>query len=87
MGRTWIRFHINTDHKNKKLAEKIAQDYLAELRSYGNGDVYKEYVDLMNNKFKEPFIKAEELEKARKLKEKELAELKRLKEKYKNEDI
>lgn len=79
---TLIKFIINIDHDDRKLAEKIAQDYFTELRSYGDGDVYNEYIDLMNKNFREPFIEMERLKKEKELKERELAELARLKEKY-----
>jgi hypothetical protein len=75
---------INIDHDNRKLAEKIAQDYLAELLSYGDGTVFHENVDLMNKKFLAPFEEKERLKKEAELREKELAELARLKEKYEN---
>ncbi len=79
---SWVCFAINIDHDDRKLAEKIAQDYLAELRSYGNGIVYQRNIDLMNEKFAAPFKEKERLRKEAELKEKELAELARLKEKY-----
>ena len=66
----------------RKLAEKIAQDYLAELRSYGDGKIYDENIKLMNEKIVRPFKEKERLEKEKQLREKELAELQRLKEKY-----
>ena len=78
----WIKFNINIDHDDRKLAEKIAQDYLTELRSYGDGDVCDENIELMNEKFAAPFKEMERLEKEKALREKELAELSRLKEKY-----
>lgn len=71
---SWVCFAINIDHDNRKLAEKIAQDYLAELRSYGDGIVYQRNIDLMNKKFAAPFKEKERLRKE--------AELARLKEKY-----
>ena len=80
----WVCFAINIDHDDRKLAEKIAQDYLAELRSYGNGMVYQKNIDLMNKKFIAPFKEKERLRKEVALREKELAELARLKEKYEN---
>ena len=79
-----IRDRINIDHDNRKLAEKIAQDYLAELLSYGDGTVFQKNVDLMNKKFLAPFKEKERLKKEAELREKELAELARLKEKYEN---
>lgn len=79
---SWVKFVINIDHDDRKLAEKIAQDYLAELRSYGDGNIYNEYIDLMNKKFRKQFIEMEQLKREEELKERELAELKRLKEKY-----
>ena len=78
----WVSFIVNIDHDDRKLAEKIAQDYLAELRSYGDGIVYQSNIDLMNEKFVAPFKEKERLRKEAELKEKELAELARLKEKY-----
>lgn len=78
----WIKFEINISHNDRKLAEKIAQDYLAELRSYGDGKIYDENIKLMNEKFARPFKEKERLEKEKQLREKELAELQRLKDKY-----
>ena len=80
----WIKFKINISHNDRKLAEKIAQDYLAELRSYGDGKIYDENIELMNEKFARSFKEKERLEKEKQLREKELAELQRLKEKYEN---
>ena len=57
-------------------------NYLAELRSYGDGDIYDKNIEMMNEKFVAPFKEMERLEKEKALKEKELAELARLKEKY-----
>ena len=82
LGRSWIRFNINMDKNNRNRAEKIAQDYLYELLSYGDGIVTQENIDMINDKFAEPFRIEEEKRKREQLKEKELAELKRLKEKY-----
>lgn len=61
----WVCFVVNIDHNNRKLAEKIAQDYLAELLSYGDGTVFHENVDLMNKKFLAPFKEKERLKKSR----------------------
>ena len=80
----WIKFEINISHNDRELAEKIAQDYLAELRSYGDGKIYDENIKLMNEKFARPFKEKERLEKEKQLREKELAELQRLKDKYEN---
>ena len=77
-----VCFAINIDHDDRKLAEKIAQDYLAELRSYGDGIIYQRNINLMNEKFAAPFKEKERIRKETELKEKELAELARLKEKY-----
>ena len=82
LGNRWIRFNINIDKNNRKKAEKIAQDYLYELLSYGDGIVTRENIGMMNDRFAEPFRIAEEQRKQKELKQKELAELKRLKEKY-----
>ena len=78
----WIKFEINISHNDRKLAEKIAQDYLAALRSYGDGKIYDENIKLMNEKFARPFKEKEILEKEKQLRKKELAELQRLKDKY-----
>lgn len=78
----WVCFVINIDHDDRKLAEKIAQDYLAELRSYEDGIIYQRNINLMNEKFAAPFKEKERIRKEVELKEKELAELARLKEKY-----
>ena len=85
LGYRWISFYVNIDKDNRKLAEKIAQDYLYQLLAYGNSKkVSQEYVDLMNNQFIEPYKVREELRKQEELRQKELAELARLKEKYEN---
>ena len=49
---------------------------------YGDGIVTQENIDMMNDRFAEPFRVAEEKKKQEELRQKELAELKRLKEKY-----
>lgn len=77
-----VNFKINIDHYDIKLAEKIAQDYFAELRAYGDGKVYQKNIDLMNKKFEEPFKERERIKKEEELKQEELAELARLKAKY-----
>lgn len=82
LGRPWIRFVIDMEKNDRKKAEKIAQDYLYELLSYGDGVVTQENIDMMNNKFAEPFRIAEEQRIQDEIRQKELAELKRLKEKY-----
>ena len=82
-GGFWIAFHINIEKDNRKLAEKIAQDYLYQLLAYGDSrKVYDEYIKLMNNQVIEPYKIKERLKKEEELKQKELAELARLKEKY-----
>lgn len=78
---SYVCFAINIDHDDRKLAEKIAQDYLAELRSYGDGIIYQRNINLMNEKFAAPFKEKERIRKEAELKEKELAELARLKRK------
>lgn len=82
LGNRWLRFNINIDKNDRKRAEKIAQDYLYELLSYGDGIITRENIGMMNDRFAEPFRIEEEQRKEKQLKEKELAELKRLKEKY-----
>lgn len=83
LGYRWVSFFINIDKDNRKLAEKIAQDYFYQLLAYGDSKkVMKQYVDLMNNQFAEPYKIREELREQEELKQKELAELARLKEKY-----
>lgn len=82
LGRTWIRFNLNINKNDRNRAEKVAQDYLYELLSYGDGIVTQENIDMMNDRFAEPFRVAEEKRKQEELRQKELAELKRLKEKY-----
>ena len=79
---SWVNFAINIDHYDIKLAEKIAQDYFAELRSYGDGEICQRNIDLMNEKFAAPFKERERIKKEEETKQKELAELARLKEKY-----
>lgn len=82
-GGFWVAFHINIEKDNRKLAEKIAQDYLYQLLAYGDSKkINIEYVELMNEQFAEPYRIKEELKKQEELKKKELAELARLKEKY-----
>lgn len=82
-GGFWVAFHINIEKDNRKLAEKIAQDYLYQLLAYGDSrKVYDKYIELMNNQFIEPYKIKERLKKEEELKQKELAELARLKEKY-----
>ena len=78
----WVCFIVNIDHDDRRLAEKIAQDYLAELRSYGDGKVYEKNIELMNDKFVAPFKEKERIRKEEEIKQKELAELERLKAKY-----
>ena len=79
----WVRFDINIDKDDRKLAEKIAQDYLAELLSYRESkQIYDENIKMMNDKFAESFKLREKQRKEEELKQKELAELERLKEKY-----
>lgn len=82
LGRTWIRFNLNINKNDRNRAEKVAQDYLYELLSYGDGIATQENIDMMNDRFAEPFRVAEEKRKQEELRQKELAELKRLKEKY-----
>ena len=80
---SWVRFSVNIEKDDRKLAEKIAQDYLSELLSYGESKkIYDNVVALMNEKFLEPFEIKERLRKEEELRQKELAELTRLKEKY-----
>lgn len=80
---SWLNFQINIEEDNRKLAEKIAQDYLGELLAYGESKkVYNQNVQMMNDKFLEPFKIKAELRRQEELKQKELAELARLKEKY-----
>lgn len=49
--KVWVKFRINIDKCDEKLAEKIAQDYFAELLAYGDGEVREENIKLMNEKF------------------------------------
>lgn len=81
-GQSWIRFVIDMEKNDRKIAEKIAQDCLYELLSYGDGVVIQENINMMNNKFAEPFRIAEEQRIQNETRQKELAELKRLKRKY-----
>lgn len=83
MGYSWVGFYVNIAEDNRKLAEKIAQDYLYQLLSYGDSNnLYQENVDLMNNKFLEPYKIKQALKEKEELRKAELAELQRLKEKY-----
>jgi hypothetical protein len=79
---SWLNFNVNIEKDDRKLAEKIAQDYLSELLAYGDKKVYNKNVKLMNDKFLEPFKVKTELRKQEELRQKELAELARLKAKY-----
>lgn len=82
-GGFWVAFHINIEKDNRKLAEKIAQDYLYQLLAYGNSrKVYDKYIKLMNDQFIAPYKLKEKQKKEEELRQKELAELARLKEKY-----
>lgn len=56
-------FSINIDHDDRKLAEKIAQDYLSELRFYGDGKIYEKNIELMNDKFAASFKEKERIRK------------------------
>lgn len=79
----WVCFQVNINKNDRMLAEKIAQDYLAELLSYGaSKKIYEKNIKLMNDKFAEPFKLRERQRKEEELKQKELVELARLKEKY-----
>lgn len=82
-GVFWVAFHVNIEKDDRKLAEKIAQDYLYQLLAYGDSrKVYDEYIKLMNDQFIEPYKIKERLKREEELKQKELAELARLKAKY-----
>lgn len=84
-GYGWVGFRINIEKDDRKLAEKIAQDYLYQLLAYGESKkVYEKYVKLMNDQFIEPYKIREKLKNEEALRQKELAELARLKEKYEN---
>lgn len=83
MGHSWVSFYVNIADDNRKLAEKIAQDYLYQLLSYGDSrKIYQENIDMMNNKFLEPYKIKQALKEKEELRKKEIAELQRLKEKY-----
>ena len=83
--RSWVGFRVNIEKDDRKLAEKIAQDYLYQLLSYGDSrKVYDKYITLMNDQFIAPYKLKEEQKKQEELKQKELAELARLKAKYEN---
>ena len=76
---------MNIDKDNRKLSEKIAQDYLYQLLAYDNNKkINQKYVELMNKQFLEPYKIREELKKQEELRKKELSELERLKAKYEN---
>ena len=78
----WVCFIVNIDHDDRRLAEKIAQDYLNELRFYGDGKIYEKNIELMNKKYAATIKKKKRIRKEEKIKQKELAELERLKAKY-----
>lgn len=81
--RFWVAFCVNIESDNRKLAEKIAQDYLYQLLAYGDGrKVDDKHVKLMNDQFIAPYQLKEKQMKEEKLRQKELAELARLKAKY-----
>ena len=81
-GAFWVAFHVNIEKDNRKLAEKIAQDYLYQLLAYGDSrKVYDKYIALMNDQFLAPYKLKEEQKKQEEIRQKELAELARLKEK------
>lgn len=81
----WVCFSVNIAKDDRKLAEKIAQDYLYQLLAYGESkEINDKYVKLMNDQFIEPYKIKEKLKKEEELRQKELAELARLKEKYEN---
>lgn len=83
LGYRWVSFYINIEKDDRKLAEKIAQDYLYELLSYGESKkVYDKNVKLMNDRFLEPYKIKAELKKLVEERQRELAELARLKAKY-----
>lgn len=65
-----MTFTVNIDHNDRKLAEKIAQDYLAELLSYGDGKIYEKNIELMNDKFVAPFKEKERIRKEEKIRKK-----------------
>lgn len=80
-----VSFFVNIDKDNRKLAEKIAQDYLYQLLAYDdNKKINQKYVELMNEQFLEPYKIREKLKKQEELRKKELSELAKLKEKYEN---
>jgi hypothetical protein len=82
-GSFWVAFHVNIEKDDRKLAEKIAQDYLYHLFAFGNSrNVYDKYINLMNDQFIAPYKFKEKQKKEEELRQKELAELARLKEKY-----
>lgn len=79
----WVGFRINIEKDDRKLAEKIAQDYLYQLLVYGDGTkVCEKNIKLMNDQFIAPYKLKEKQKKEEELRQKELAELARLKEKY-----
>ena len=80
---SWIRFDINIDKEDRKLAEKIAQDYLYQLLAMGNSKTpYDKNIKLMNDEFARPTKEREKRKKEEELRQKELTELERLKAKY-----
>ena len=77
-----LEFDIYLKKRDLDIAYKVADDYLAEILAYGDGNVYEENIELMNEKFAEPYKRKMEIKKEEEIRQQELAELKRLKEKY-----
>ena len=67
-GIAWFDEEVLSLHDNRKLAEKIAQDYLTELRYYGNGKIYQKNIDLMNDRFAASFKEKERIRKEEEIK-------------------
>lgn len=71
MGYSWVGFFVNIAEDNRKLAEKIAEDYLYQLLLYGDSrKIYQENIDVMNNKFLEPYKIQQELKEKEELRKK-----------------
>ena len=49
----FVAFRVNIKTYDRKLAEKIARNYLYEILAHGNGRIYDKNIEWMNVKFKE----------------------------------
>lgn len=82
----WLSLKVNTSKDDRKLAEKIAQDFLYQFLDFCNNEPNDTFIKQMNEIFsadeKARLVKEQE----ERIRQNELAELKRLKEKYENNE-